>query len=200
MSLQAIALVGTELAFDPHWLAEAEADVLYHQVLGELPWEVHRIRMFGHQVNSPRLSCWIGDAQARYRYSGTQFEPHPWPRCLLPVRDRLARELGVAFNSVLANRYRNGRDAMGWHRDDEPELGLRPTIASLSLGAARRFRLKPNNVAHPPLSLELPHGSLLVMRGDTQTNTRHALPCTARPVAERINLTFRCIKPGFAKD
>jgi alkylated DNA repair dioxygenase AlkB len=101
--------------------------------------------------------------------------------------------LCVDFNSVLANRYRDGRDAMGWHRDDEPELGPQPVIASISLGATRRFRLKADDAAVPPLSLDLPHGSLLVMRGLTQSRFRHALPRTAKPVGERINLTFRRI-------
>lgn len=193
MTLQSIPLPGADIAFDPQWLPSGEADVLLQRLLDEVPWETHRIRMFGRVVDSPRLSCWIGDPGASYRYSGTRFEPHPWPPALQPVRERLARELGVAFDSVLANRYRNGRDAMGWHRDDEPELGPEPVIASLSLGASRRFRLKADAAAVPPLTLELPHGSLLVMRGATQSRFRHALPRTARPVGERINLTFRRI-------
>jgi alkylated DNA repair dioxygenase AlkB len=193
MTLQTLALPGAEIAFDPHWLPSVEADTLYQRLLADVPWEVHRIRLFGRLVDSPRLSCWIGDAGARYRYSGTLFEPHPWPQPLQALRVRLSRALCVDFNSVLANRYRDGRDAMGWHRDDEPELGPQPVIASISLGATRRFRLKADDAAVPPLSLELPHGSLLVMRGQTQSRFRHALPRTARPVGERINLTFRRI-------
>lgn len=191
MGLQSLPLTGADLAFDPRWLAPAEADALFKRLLREVPWEVHRIRMFGRLVDSPRLSCWIGDAEARYRYSGSLFEPRPWPQALAPVRARLEAEVGAAFNSVLANRYRDGRDAMGWHRDDEPGLGPQPVIASLSLGATRRFRLKPDDSVIAPLSLELPHGSLLVMRGQTQARCRHALPRTAKAVGERINLTFR---------
>jgi alkylated DNA repair dioxygenase AlkB len=193
MTLQPIPLPGADLAFDPQWLPRAEADALLPRLLAEVPWETHRIRMFGRMVDSPRLSCWIGDAGARYRYSGTLFEPHPWPRPLQALRERLRDALGTDFDSVLANRYRDGRDAMGWHRDDEPELGPQPVIASLSLGATRRFRLKADDPAIPPLALALPHGSLLVMRGATQSRFRHALPRTARPVGERINLTFRRI-------
>ena len=193
MALQSIPLTGADIAFDPGWLPAAQADVLFESLLREVPWEVHRIRMFGRTVDSPRLSCWIGDADARYRYSGAEFEPRPWPKGLVAVRERLANELGCGFNSVLANRYRDGRDAMGWHRDDEPELGVQPVIGSLSLGATRRFRLKPDDAAVAPLSLDLPHGSLLVMRGDTQAAFRHALPRTAKAVGERINLTFRRI-------
>lgn len=193
MTLQTLPLPGADVAWDPRWLAAGEADALYRHLLDDVPWETHRIRLFGRLVDSPRLSCWIGDPGARYRYSGTLFEPHPWPLRLQALRSRLADALGVGFNSVLANRYRDGRDAMGWHRDDERELGAAPVIASISLGATRRFRLKADDPAVPPLSLDLPHGSLLVMRGQTQARFRHALPRTARPVGERINLTFRRI-------
>lgn len=193
MDLQPLPLPGADIGFDPHWLSQGAADALFTQLLEAVPWEVHRIRLFGREVDSPRLSCWIGDPDARYRYSGTLFEPRPWPSALLPVRRRLGEELGIAFNSVLANRYRDGRDAMGWHRDAEPELGPRPVIASLSLGAVRRFSLKGGGADARKLSLDLAHGSLLVMRGETQANYRHALPRTARPVGERINLTFRRI-------
>src|SRR5690606_32806891 len=116
-----------------------EAGALRQALLDEVAWEVQRIRVFGREVESPRLSCWIGDADARYRYSGTDFVPHAWPPSLAGLRERLALTAGGSFNSVLLNRYRDGRDAMGWHSDDEPELGVRPLIASLSLGAPRRF-------------------------------------------------------------
>ncbi len=187
------ALPGAELRFVPDWLAIAEADALLVSLREEIRWETHRIRLFGREVDSPRLSCWIGDEDAAYTYSGTRFQPHPWPAALLHVRQRLTSELDGAFNSVLANRYREGRDCMGWHSDNESALGPRPLIASLSLGATRRFVLKHREESSRKLELELPHGSLLVMAGDTQRNYRHALPRTTRPVGERINLTFRRI-------
>ena len=188
------ALPGAELRFVPDWLAIAEADALLVSLREEIRWETHRIRLFGREVDSPRLSCWIGDEDAAYTYSGTRFQPHPWPAALLHVRQRLTSELDGAFNSVLANRYREGRDCMGWHSDNEAALGPRPVIASLSLGASRRFVLKHRqDASHGKLGLDLPHGSLLVMRGDTQSNYKHALPRTAKPVGERINLTFRRI-------
>lgn len=195
MPLQRLPLEDAELAFDPHWLERASADALLAALAEEVRWEVHRIRLFGREHDSPRLSSWIGDADAHYRYSGADFRPHPWPEALGPIRERLVRELGVGFNSVLANLYRDGRDAMGWHSDDERELGPRPVIASLSLGATRRFALKHRRRAELKGALELGHGSLLVMSGPTQANFRHALPRTARPVGERINLTFRVIRP-----
>lgn len=190
--LQRIELAGAGLRFAPAWLSHAEADALFSSLRDTIAWETHRIRIFGRTVDSPRLSCWIGDPGAVYTYSRTRFEPHPWPEVLVPMRMRLREVLGASFNSVLANRYRDGRDRMGWHSDDEPELGPQPIIASLSLGATRRFALKSRR-DDERLGFDLPHGSLLVMDGDTQTRYRHALPGTKRPVGERINLTFRRI-------
>lgn len=195
MPLRPLPLPDAELAFDPQWLAAAEADAVLATLREAVPWEVHRIRLFGREHDSPRLSCWIGDPEASYRYSGTRFAPHPWPAVLDPVRRRLAAELDTQFNSLLANRYRDGRDAMGWHSDNEAELGPAPMIASLSLGATRRFVLKHRADPARKLAIELPHGSLLVMAGTTQQHYRHGLPRTARLVGERINLTFRRIEP-----
>lgn len=193
MPLMSLPLADADLAFDPHWLERGSAQTLFDELLATIPWEVHRIRLFGREVDSPRLSCWIGDPDAAYTYSGTRFVPRPWPQALLPVRERLSRESGVDFNSVLANLYRNGNDSMGWHSDSEAELGPQPTIASLSLGATRRFVLKQRRDPSVKLAVELPPGSLLLMRGYTQTNYKHALPRTAKPVGARINLTFRRI-------
>lgn len=195
MNLRAVPLADADIALDPGWLRPEEADCLLAGLRGSIPWENHRVRIFGREHASPRLSCWIGDPGTAYRYSGTLFEPHPWPAGLAPVRERLRRQLGADFNSVLANLYRDGRDCMGWHSDAEPELGPAPVIASLSLGAVRRFKLKHRADADRQLAIDLPHGSLLVMAGATQRNYRHALPRTAKPVGERINLTFRHIRP-----
>ena len=177
------------------WLAPDAASALMDALPGEVPWEVHRIRMFGREVASPRLSCWIGDAGASYRYSGSLFQPRPWLPALAALRDRLRDELGLEFNSVLANRYRSGADAMGWHSDNEPELGPAPAIASISLGATRRFLLRHRHDPARRLALDLEPGSLLLMSGPTQAYWKHALPRTARPVGERINLTYRRILP-----
>jgi alkylated DNA repair dioxygenase AlkB len=217
MAWTAIDLPGADVALDANWLPHAEADVLMDALLTQLPWEVHRIRMFGRVVDSPRLSCWIGDPGASYAYSGTRFEPHPWPAVLRPIRERVTAACDGEFNSVLANLYRDGRDSMGWHRDDEPELGPRPVIASLSLGATRRFLLRPvesrqavRRPARPPwpgsdmqparraasTGLELLAGSLLRMAGATQRRYQHALPRTRRVVGARINLTFRTVRPA----
>jgi alkylated DNA repair dioxygenase AlkB len=195
---QSLSLPGADLRLLPRWLGREEADGVLAELLDSIPWEVHRIRIFGREVDSPRLSCWIGDPDATYVYSRTRFEPHPWTDVLAALRVRAEQACGARFNSVLANLYRDGRDAMGWHSDDEPELGPRPMIASVSLGAERRFCLRPRakeGARREVRSIELPHGSLLCMAGETQRHYQHALPRTTAAVGPRINLTFRWIAP-----
>ena len=179
--------------FHPGWLVAADADRLLQALIGDASWQVHRIRMFGRWLDSPRLSCWMGDADAHYRYSGADFLPHPWAPALLELREQLQQACAGSFNSVLLNRYRDGRDSMGWHSDDEPELGPTPLIASLSLGAPRRFLLRRRDDPAQKFEFLLGHGDLLLMRGHCQRDYQHALPKTARVSGERINLTFRQI-------
>jgi alkylated DNA repair dioxygenase AlkB len=194
---QAVALPGAEVALAPDWLDAGEADAWMARLHADIPWETHRLRLFGRELDAPRLSCWIGDPGAAYAYSGRRFEPRPWPSSLAALRERVEQACGARFNSVLANLYRDGRDSMGWHSDDEPELGERPLIASLSLGARRRFRFRRRRVRGEParpgdtLELVLPHGSLLRMGGDTQRLYRHDLPKMRAVAGPRINLTFR---------
>jgi len=193
MASQTLVLPNAELRYELDWLTLAEADALFDVLRDGIAWERHRIRLFGREVEAPRLSCWIGDTEATYTYSHTRYLPRPWPDALLALRERLRKESGTDFNGVLANLYRDGSDSMGWHADDEPELGARPLIASLSLGAKRRFLIRHRDDAAQRLAIELGHGSLLWMGGDTQLHYRHALPKTARLVGARINLTFRCL-------
>ncbi len=182
------------------WLGAEDAD----RVLSALPRELNpqsgHVRMFGKSTPIPRLQAWHGDRGASYRYSGLQMDPEPWTPSLAWVRDRLQALRGAPrFNSVLVNLYRDGSDCVGWHADDEHELGAEPVIASLSLGATRRFHLKarPQSEAanREPLRLELAHGDLLVMRGRCQRDYLHSAPRTARSVGPRWNLTFRWIDP-----
>ncbi|WP_046244443.1 alpha-ketoglutarate-dependent dioxygenase AlkB family protein [Hymenobacter terrenus] len=201
MPLAPLPLPQADLLFEPTFLPAAEADALLAHLTAEVAWEQRSIRLFGQQVPQPRLTAWYGDTAARYTYSGLTWEPRPWTPTLLALRQRVEAATGTPFNSVLLNRYRDGRDSMGWHSDDEPELGPAPAIASLSLGATRRFRLRPYRaqfragLAEAPFGLDLPNGSLLLMRGPTQQYWQHALPKTTRPVGPRLNLTFRWVMP-----
>jgi alkylated DNA repair dioxygenase AlkB len=192
--LEPIELPDADVSYDRRFLEPEAADELLAALLSDIDWDHHVIRMFGREVPTPRRSAWFGDPEARYTYSGLTLEPRPWPELLLAVRSRVERACRTCFNAVLANLYRDGRDSMGWHADDEPELGDEPSIASLSLGAERRFTMRH---AHRPetdrLALDLGHGSLLLMAGTTQRHWRHALPKTRRSVGPRINLTFRFV-------
>ena len=181
--------IGAELRLGLDVLADPDA--LLQALRAEIPWEQHRLHLYGREVASPRLSCWIGDADAVYTYSRTRFVPRPWTPLLAALRDGLESLTTQRFNSVLCNLYRDGNDSMGLHSDDEPELGPRPLIASLSLGATRRFRLRHKRDPARKLELDLPSASLLLMSGTTQQEYRHELPKALRVQQARVNLTFR---------
>ena len=163
-------------------------------LLAEIPWSQHQVRIFGRDLPSPRLSAWIGDPGASYTYSRVRHEPLAWTPTLVLLRSQLRAEFGIDFNSVLANRYRDGRDSMGWHADNEAELGAEPIIASISLGATRQMRFRSRAAgARGSVALALEHGSLLWMAGGTQQHYQHAINKTRASVGERINLTFRVL-------
>ncbi|MCC2545891.1 alpha-ketoglutarate-dependent dioxygenase AlkB [Hymenobacter sp. BT175] len=200
MPLTLLALTSADVLLDPAFLEPASANRLLAELASTIAWRQESIQLYGKAVLQPRLSAWYGDAEARYRYSGLSLEPLPWTPTLLALRQLLEEATGTRFNSVLLNLYRHGQDSMGWHADDEPELGPAPVIASLSLGAARRFRLRPRKPGlAPPVALDLTSGSLLVMRGLTQRYWLHAVPKTARPVGPRLNLTFRLVSSAGAR-
>jgi alkylated DNA repair dioxygenase AlkB len=179
----------------PGFVPEARCAATFEALRAALPFEAKAIKIFGREVMQPRLTAWIGDEGAVYRYSGTYNVPQPWPDALVPLRAAVTEACGVAFNSVLCNLYRGGSDSMGMHSDSEPELGRNPVIASLSLGAARRFQLRHRKRRGVGLDLDLPDGSLLIMSGALQHHYRHGVPKQPRIEGERLNLTFREIKP-----
>jgi alkylated DNA repair dioxygenase AlkB len=195
MPLTLLPLPDAEVLLDPHFLPPSAAADLFKELLTTIPWRQEPIKLFGKEVMQPRLTAWHGDPNAHYRYSGLSLEPLPWTPALQHLRKEVSTATGADFNSVLLNLYRTGQDSMGWHADNEPELGPEPIIASVSLGATRRFRLRPGvgTFPHAPVGLDLPPGSLLLMRGPTQQRWQHALPKTSRPVEARMNLTFRRI-------
>jgi len=175
------------------WPAE-EADRLFRELLTSIGWQQEEILIFGQRRPVPRLVAWYGDPDTAYTYSGTPHEPLPWTSTLHAIKSRVEALTCHSFNSVLLNRYRNGRDGMGWHADDERELGQDPPIASVSFGESRRFLLRHRRQRASRCELLLGHGDLLLMAGPTQHHYLHAVPKTARTVGERINLTFRSVK------
>lgn len=190
-----LLLADAELEFQPAWLDQATADLWLAQLLAATPWQQPLLQLYGRQVRVPRLLAWYGDAEASYRYSGLTHRPLPWTPLLAQIRAQVAAAVGQPLNGVLLNYYRDGQDSMGWHSDDEAELGANPLVASLSLGGSRRFDLRRKGHSRIEHSLLLNHGSLLVMRGSTQHYWQHQVAKTRSSCAPRLNLTFRMIRP-----
>lgn len=166
-----------------------DPDLLFERLKAEIPWEQRSIRIKGREIPQPRLISWHGDVG--YSYSGISMKRNPWTPLLQTIRRSVERITGETFNTVLLNAYRHGRDSIGMHADDEPELGPRPTIASVSLGCERVFDMRRKDRTGRTIRIPLSHGSLLVMAGDTQRNWLHGIAKTDHDTGERINLTFR---------
>lgn len=180
----------------PGFLDEGRSGALFSTLDAAITWQEERIVVFGRAHVVPRKVAWFGDAGVEYVYSGQPHRALGWTAPLLALKKRLEAPLATTFNFVLANLYRDGRDTMGLHADDEPELGPAPLIASLSLGGQRRFRLvrrERKSTGTNSHTLVLNSGDLVVMWGDSQKRWLHGIPRTAKPVARRISLTFRCI-------
>jgi len=172
-------------------LSPGEANRLFATLRREVAWEQLRNRLW----TFPRLTAFAADRGVVYRYSGVTHTGTGWTPPLADIRRHIERTTGATFNGVLLNLYRDGQDSMGRHADAEPELGVNPLVASLSLGAVRSFVLR-HQASSEKRVFELAHGSLLVMGGTLQHHWTHELPKTAHPVGERINLTFRRFLPA----
>jgi len=193
-AVQSFSLPDAEITLFPQFFPPAESDTLFSTLLGHTKWEQRNIKLYGRLYPEPRLTAWHGDEGRIYSYSGLTLHPLAWTETLLQIKSRLDAVAGVTFNSVLLNLYRNGRDSNGWHQDNEPELGLNPVIASVSFGGTRRFQMRHKlRKDLPKVEIDLTHGSLLLMSGTTQHFWQHQIPKTAKPVEQRINLTFRVI-------
>lgn len=195
---EAIPLVDGELLLWRRIDLGVEAERLLRELIDESAWRQERITVYGKSYLQPRLSAWHGDRG--YRYSGIRLEPAPWTPLLAALRQCIETLTECEFNSVLLNYYRDHNDSMGMHADDERDLGARPAIASLSLGARREFRLK-HRTRHdlPAVRLPLTSASLLLMRGATQRFWKHGIPRQRAACGPRVNLTFRFIvAPGEA--
>lgn len=189
---QLFSLPDAELQFWPGFLEAEPAQQLLQTLMLELPWQQPSIQIYGRNVKIPRQQVWMGEAHCCYRYSGTTFQPQPWHPAVQQLAQQLSEQLALPFNCVLLNLYQGGGEHMGWHADDEPELGVAPKIASISLGQSRRFDLKHRHL-DCQLQLALTHGSLLLMAGRCQQSWLHRLPKQAKATATRLNLTFRYI-------
>ena len=204
---------GLHLRHWPAWLAPSAAAELLERLQLEVPWKQEAITIYGRRHLLPRLTCWMADHGCGYSYSGLANAIEPWSPAAAELREALQVLTGWRFNSLLLNRYRDGRDAMGWHADDEPELEPTAPIASLSLGAPRDFRLRPqpsprNRAAVAsgacqlpvgfgdctPFNIPLQNGDLLLMEPPTQLWWQHALPRRLRLQQQRLNLTFRVVR------
>ena len=177
----------------PDFLCESDADKYFSGLHNNTPWEQNFIRLFGKEVSEPRLSTWHAEADLPYTYSGVPRTPHPWKEPLSSLRTACEAHTGQSFNGALLNLYRTGLDAMGWHSDDEAVNGPNPVIASISLGAERRFDFR-HKQSREMISVVLPHGSLLVMSGACQTFWLHRIAKTTRQTEPRINVTFRTLR------
>lgn len=179
--------------YRPGFFNRNESADLMEALKQTINWQQETIQMYGKLLTTPRLTAWYGDNHKTYAFSGKKFDPHPWTPELLSIKQRVDEAVGIAFNSVLLNDYRNGNDSVAWHADDEPELGLNPTIASVSFGQVRRFDVRHKLDHKLKYSVELQNGSLLIMKGDLQHHWEHQVPKSTRALKERINLTFRVI-------
>ena len=169
-----------------------ECNLYLNKFLSENFWEQDEFKMFGKQIVTARKVAWFGDLNYQYSYSNSVKKALQWTPELLYLKNLVEIKTGEKFNSCLLNLYHNGNEGMGWHSDNEKELGKHPVIASLSFGAARKFSLKHNSTQQK-IDLVLEPGSLLVMKGETQEKWRHSLPKSKKIVKPRINLTFRYI-------
>lgn len=190
-----LQLKDADIEYHEGFLGSAAGATLYTAIMAETNWRQETVKVYGKEYLTPRLSCWMGESWMDYSYSNLTMRATPWTGTLLSVKQKIEDQTGESFNSVLINYYRDGDDSNGWHSDDEPELGQQPTIASLSLGAARDFKLRHKYNKSLKSSICLAHGSLLMMRGRTQSHWQHHVPKRAKAEA-RINLTFRTVLPA----
>lgn len=189
-------LAGCLIEQHASFVGSAEALRWFTQLESDTPWAQSEIVIFGKRHPIPRLNAWYGEKA--YTYSGNLMDSLPMTELLSTIRKRVEAQTGCSFNSVLINLYRNNNDTVGWHADDEPELDPKRPIASLSLGASRRFVLREKRPQDHPtkpqkLDLTLESGDLIVMHPPTQLRCEHTVPRTAKATGPRINLTFRTV-------
>lgn len=181
------------ILFD-EFFTKTECEKLYKNLIEKINWQQYTIKMFGKILNQPRLTAFYGEENKPYAYSGLKLTPNPWTEDLLFIKSRITKTAQINFSSVLLNYYRNGQDSMGWHSDDEKELGQNPVIGSISFGETRLFQLRHlTRKDLKKVDIKLTNGSFLLMKGQTQHYWEHQIPKTSKHITQRINLTFRTI-------
>lgn len=181
-----------ELYYVPNLFSKVESDRYFNTFRNTIEWKQESMLIYGKPVNFPRLTSWYGDLDKPYSFSGITLHPQQWTAELQEIRTVLKDVTNLIFNSVLLNLYRNGNDSISWHSDGEKELGINPVIASVNFGQPRVFELKHNGT-NEKLEISLPHGSLLLMSGETQHHWKHRVAKSNKITRERINLTFRIL-------
>ena len=177
----------------PNFFTNDEAEALFKKIHDETKWQHDEITIFGKKIAQPRLTCLFGNEGKPYSYSGITMHPNPWNPTLVYIKEKIEAIAQQHFTTALANLYRNEKDSNGWHADNEKELGRNPIIASVSFGEVRKFQLKHNNNPDAKLTLNLSHGSLLLMKEGSQIHYKHQIPKATQSKKDRINLTFRTI-------
>nr|WP_046759131.1 alpha-ketoglutarate-dependent dioxygenase AlkB [Kordia jejudonensis] len=193
-SPQQLHLPDADISYYPDFINSTEADQIFDTLQKETPWQQDDIKVFGKVYAQPRLTALYGTNQKSYSYSNIKMTPHALTPTLLHLKNSVDTICNADFTTMLLNYYRDGKDSNGWHADNEKELGTNPIIASLSFGQERFFHLKHRTDKTLKHKLLLQHGSLLVMKGETQHKWLHQIPKTAKPIQGRINITFRIIR------
>lgn len=186
-------LPDAEILYFKNFLTETEAALYFTRLMDTIAWQQHNIKIFGKSLPQPRLTALYAETDLAYTYSGLTLQPLILTEELKAIQDKLKEVTPTRFTHCLANLYRDGKDSMGMHADDEKELGKDPVIASVSLGETRKFRLKHKYDNKLKFNIDLEPGSLLIMQGPTQHYWKHELPKTSVPIGPRINLTYRKI-------
>lgn len=194
-SKKSFNLPDSDIVMYPHLFSLDERTRLFKNLTERINWQQDQISFYGKKIDLPRLTAWYGDPGFKYSYSGIPMNPNPWNEDLIFIKKKIEDIAQCSFSSVLLNLYRDGKDSVSWHQDNEKELGPNPTIGSVSFGATRPFQLK--HIERSDLAkvdIPLTDGSFLLMRGTTQHYWKHQIPKTSKEIGQRINLTFRQIK------
>ncbi|QWX84448.1 alpha-ketoglutarate-dependent dioxygenase AlkB [Cellulophaga sp. HaHaR_3_176] len=187
-------LPDSDIIYVPNFFSKNEASNYFKVLRKTIHWQHDKIKVFGKTYDQPRLTALYANNTKPYSYSNITMQPNIFTENLVAIKDKVEKKVKVEFTSCLLNLYRNGKDSNGWHADNEKELGINPIIASVTFGQERFFHLKHRTNKDLKLKILLEHGSLLIMKGATQHNWLHQIPKTAKPIQERINLTFRVIQ------